>query len=111
MQSGHNNERTYNGYTSIKTGQCSKGIRWPVLITHVFLHHMGSQVHVHCLHGEEMAPGRSMVNRKDDGACVILCAGFCRETLGPGIHVDVAFTCTTYLNITAGQVRQFMVIP
>ena len=33
---------------------------------------------------------------------------FCCETLGPGIHVDVTLTCTTYLNIVADQVHPFM---
>ena len=33
---------------------------------------------------------------------------FCWETLGPGIHVDVTLTRTTYLNIVADQVHPFM---
>ncbi|MCJ8740377.1 hypothetical protein PDJAM_G00058260 [Pangasius djambal] len=33
---------------------------------------------------------------------------FCRETSGPGIHVDVTLTHTTYLNTVADQVHSFM---
>ncbi|MCJ8749228.1 hypothetical protein PDJAM_G00173930 [Pangasius djambal] len=38
----------------------------------------------------------------------MLWAMFCWETLGPGIHVDVTSTCTTYLNIVADRVHPFM---
>ncbi len=38
----------------------------------------------------------------------MLWAMFCWETLGPGIHVDVTLTRTTYLNIVADQVHPFM---
>lgn len=33
---------------------------------------------------------------------------FCCVTLGPGIHVDVTMTCTTYLSIIADQVHPFI---
>ena len=33
---------------------------------------------------------------------------FCWETLGPGTHVDVTLTRTTYLNIVADQEQHFM---
>ncbi|MCJ8744457.1 hypothetical protein PDJAM_G00118960 [Pangasius djambal] len=38
----------------------------------------------------------------------MLWAMFCWETLGPGIHVDVALTRATRLNIAADQVHPFM---
>lgn len=43
----------------------------------------------------EMQAGRQCVLRR-----AIL---FCSEILGPGIHVSVTFTCTTYLNSVADQ--------
>ena len=39
---------------------------------------------------------------------VMLWAMFSWENLGPGIHLDVALTCTTYLSIVADQVHPFM---
>lgn len=38
----------------------------------------------------------------------MLWALFCWKTLGPGIHVDVFFTCTNYINIVTDQVHPFM---
>ncbi len=40
----------------------------------------------------------------------MLLAMFCWETLGPGIHVDVSLTCTTYLNIVTYYMHSFMAI-
>ena len=34
-------------------------------------------------------------------------AMFCREILGPGIHVDVKLTCATFLNIVVDQAHPF----
>lgn len=39
---------------------------------------------------------------------VMLWAMFCWKSLGPGIHVAVTLTCTTYPNIVSDQVRSFM---
>ncbi|MCI4393629.1 hypothetical protein PGIGA_G00159810 [Pangasianodon gigas] len=55
-----------------------------------------------------MARGCTMGRRQVSGGSVILWAMFCLETLGPGIHVDVTFTCTTFLNIATDQVHPFM---
>ena len=72
------------------------------------LHHVDGRVRVRCLPGEEMAPGCTMGRRQAGGGSVMLWAMFCWETLGPGIHVDVTLTRTTYLNIVADQVHPFM---
>ena len=74
------------------------------------LHHVDSRVPECCLPGEEMAPGYTLGRRKASGGSVMLWAMFCGETLGPGIHVDVTLTRTTYLNIVADQVHPFMVL-
>ncbi|KAJ8417445.1 hypothetical protein AAFF_G00286720 [Aldrovandia affinis] len=72
------------------------------------LHHVDGRVRVHRLPGEEMAPGYTMGRKQAGGGSVMLWAMFCWETLGPGIHVDVTLTRTTYLNIVANQVHPFM---
>ncbi len=40
----------------------------------------------------------------------MLWAMFCWETMGPGIHVDVILTHTTYLKTVADHVHLFVVI-
>ncbi|MCI4389581.1 hypothetical protein PGIGA_G00099830 [Pangasianodon gigas] len=55
-----------------------------------------------------MAPGCTMGRRQACGGSAMLWAMFCWETSGPGIHVDVILTHTTYLNIAADQVHRFM---
>ena len=68
------------------------------------LHHVDGRVRVRLLPGEEMAPGCTMGRRQAGGGSVMLWTMFCWDTLGPGIHVDVTLTRTTYLNIVAEQV-------
>ena len=72
------------------------------------LHHVDGRVRVRRLPGEEMVPGCIMGRRQAGGGSVMLWTMFCWETLGPGIHVDVTLTRTTYLNIVADQVHPFM---
>ncbi len=49
--------------------------------------------------------------RQASGDSVMLLALFCWETLGPGIHVDVTLTHTTYhLKIVADHIHPFMAI-
>ncbi|MCI4378051.1 hypothetical protein PGIGA_G00211420 [Pangasianodon gigas] len=55
-----------------------------------------------------MASGCTMGRRQAGRGSVMLWAMFCWETLGPGIHVDVTLTRTTYLNIAADDVHPFM---
>ena len=64
---------------------------------------MGGQVCAQCL-PEDGTVGR----RQASGGSVMLWAMFCWETLGPGIHVDVNLTLSTYLNIVVDQVHPFM---
>jgi len=72
------------------------------------LHHVDGRVHVRRLPEEHMAPGCNMGGRQDGEGNVMLWAMFCWETLGPAIHVDVTWTCTTYLSIVADHVHPFM---
>uniref|UniRef100_A0A671YBG6 Tc1-like transposase DDE domain-containing protein n=1 Tax=Sparus aurata TaxID=8175 RepID=A0A671YBG6_SPAAU len=69
---------------------------------HFLLHDVDGQVRVCRLPGENMTPGCAV------RGSVRLWAMFCWETLGPAIHLDVALTSTTYLNILADQVHPFI---
>ncbi|MCJ8733570.1 hypothetical protein PDJAM_G00225080 [Pangasius djambal] len=72
------------------------------------LHHVDGRVRVHRLPGEKTAPGCTMGRRQAGGGSVMPWTMFCWENLGPGIHVDVTLTHSTYLNIVADQVHPFM---
>ena len=71
------------------------------------LHHVVGWVCVHCLPGEDIAPGCTMGRRQASGGSVMLWAMFCWETVGLAIHVDVTLTCTTYLSIAADHKHPF----
>ncbi|MCJ8748985.1 hypothetical protein PDJAM_G00170790 [Pangasius djambal] len=67
------------------------------------LHHVDGRVRVRRLPGEETAPGCTMGRRRAGGGSVMVWAMFFWETSGPGVHVDVTVTRTTYLNTAADQ--------
>lgn len=46
-----------------------------------------------------------MERRQAGGGSVKLWAVLCGEILGPGIHLDAALTCITYLNIFADRIH------
>ncbi len=92
-------ESANNGHVSIKTGLCSNGIRLPGLIKHFLLDQVDGPVHVRNLPGEEMAAGCTKGRRPAGRGSFMLWTMLCCETLGPGIHVDVTLTHTTYLKI------------
>ncbi|MCJ8739854.1 hypothetical protein PDJAM_G00052120 [Pangasius djambal] len=54
------------------------------------LHHVDGWVRVGRLPGEEMTPGCPMRRRQAGGGSVMLWATFYWETLGPGLHGDIA---------------------
>ncbi|MCI4385481.1 hypothetical protein PGIGA_G00050990 [Pangasianodon gigas] len=95
-------ESSYNGHVSFRTGPWKK-VAWSDE-SRFLLHHLDSRVCVHRLPGEEMAPGCTMGRRQAGGGSVMLYAMFCWETSGPGLHVDVTLTRTTYQNIVADRV-------
>ena len=86
-----------------RTGPWNNGRRWPGLMNHVFFYNMWLAKCV-CV----MAAGCTVGRRQAGGGSVMLWAIFCWETLGPGIHVDVTWTRTTYLNIVADHVHPVM---
>ncbi|KAK3518727.1 hypothetical protein QTP70_009665 [Hemibagrus guttatus] len=72
------------------------------------LHHTDGRVRVHRLPVAEMAPRCTLESSQADGGSVMIWTMFCWESLGPGIHVDVTLTPTTYLDIIAEHVHPFM---
>lgn len=64
-------------------------------------------MHVHRLPGEHLAPGCTMGRKQAGGSSVMLLGKFCWKTLGPGVHVDVTLTSTTYLSFVADHVHPF----
>ncbi len=96
-------ESANSGHVSIRTGQRSNGRRWPGLMNHVFFYitwmdgcvcfaYLGNTWHQDAIW---------------EGS-VMLWAMFCKETLGPAIHVNVTLTRTTYLSIIADHGHPFM---
>lgn len=73
------------------------------------LHHVDGWVRVRCLPREVRTGGCTMWRMQVGGGSVILWAKFCWESLGPGIHIDVTLTCTTYQNSVADQVHHSIV--
>lgn len=62
----------------------------------------------HGIPEQQMPPGCSMGRRQTDRESVILWTMFSWEILRPGILVDVALTCNTYLIIVACQEHPFI---
>ncbi len=92
-------ESANNGHMNSKTGLWSNEIRLPGLIKHFLLDQVDGRVHVRYLPGEVMAVGCTKGRRPTGRVSVMIWTILCCETLGPGIHVDVTLTHSTYLKI------------
>lgn len=93
---------------SIRSRQWNNGSRYPGLMNHIFSYIMGTLRCVCALHllGEEMTPRCSIGRRQTNGGSLMIWVMVC---LGPGIHVAVILSCTTYL-IVADQVHPFIAL-